>query len=77
MKITPSDLKDYRTYYGLSQRSLAKVLGISQTYVMLLEKGERLMPDYVADRLGLTFEQLQYIRKAKAERLAMYPQYQK
>ena len=77
MKITATDIKDYRTYYGLSQRAMAQILGVSHTYVALLEKEERSMPDYLPHRLGLTYEQLQTIRSAKMERLALFPQYQK
>lgn len=77
MTITATDLKDYRIFYGLSQRAMAQLIGVSQTFVVMLESGERNMPDYLPQRLGLTYEQLQNIRAVKAERLAMYPQYQK
>lgn len=77
MTITPTDLKDYRMFYGLSQRAMAQLIGVSQTFVVMLESGERNIPDYLTDRLGLTAEQLENIRAVKAERMAMYPQYQK
>ena len=77
MTITPTDLKDYRMFYGLSQRAMAQLIGVSQTFVVMLESGERKIPFYLTDRLGLTYEQLQNIRAVKAERMAMYPQYQK
>lgn len=77
MTITPTDLKDYRMFYGLSQRAMAQLIGVSQTFVVMLESGERNMPEYLTDRLGLTAEQLENIRAVKAERMAMYPQYQK
>lgn len=77
MEITATDFKDYRAYYGLSLRAMAQILGVSHTYVAMLESGERNMPGYLPQRLGLTYEQLQNIRSVKSERLAMYPQYQK
>lgn len=75
MFMLPDDLKDYRAFYGLSQRAIAKVLGVSQTYIVMLESGECKIPDYVPLRLGVTTEQMQNIRMVKAERLALYPQY--
>lgn len=77
MEITATDFKDYRKYYGLSQREMAQILGVSHTYVALVENEERSMPDYFNQRLAITREQLQIIRAAKEERLALFPQYQK
>lgn len=75
MLLSPTDLKDYRAFYGLSQRALAQFLGVSKTYVAMFESGERSIPDYIVDRLGVTTEQMQNIRMVKAERLTLYPQY--
>lgn len=77
MKLTATDIKDYRAYYGLSQRALAQILGVSHTYVAMFENEERNIPDYVARRLSMTYEQLHVIRAAKEERLALFPQFQK
>lgn len=77
MKITATDIKDYRAYYGLSQRAMAQILGVSHTYVAMFENEERRIPEYVVKRLSITYEQLLMIRQAKEERLALFPQYQK
>jgi transcriptional regulator with XRE-family HTH domain len=45
-------LKDYRTGRKISQRQLAKALGVTQAYVSQLESGARPLSRQLAERLG-------------------------
>lgn len=77
MRISAVDLRDYRKYYGINQTALARRLGVTQGYIAQLECGYCSIPDYIATKLGITAELLSNIRAVKAERLALFPQYQK
>ena len=70
MKLTATDLKDIRKYYGITQQELADRLGITQSYVAHFERNAIEIPPYVAVRLGVTGEQLAIIKHAKLERKA-------
>jgi transcriptional regulator with XRE-family HTH domain len=60
--------KAIRLYLGLSQSEFAKKLGVSETTVCLIEKGERRVTDRVRMRLAkhfeLTPEFLDYVERA-------------
>lgn len=61
MVLTPNEFRNVRKYLGLTTRQMASVLKVSQTYVCYLEKGERVMPAYVAERLEVNREALDVI----------------
>lgn len=71
MKLSAQDLKDYRSYTGISQKQLAQKLGCSQPFVTYMENGHRDISDNLADRLNLSFEIMQQIRERLAEREAL------
>jgi predicted transcriptional regulator len=42
MKIwTPQDIRKFRTRFKLSQKALAKLVGVAENYIYLLEAGDR------------------------------------
>ena len=57
-----NNLKEYRLKKGLTQYDAAKILGVTVTYVSLLERGER-TPSFallkkLAELYGTTIDQL-------------------
>jgi len=46
------DLRSWRKENGLTQKDLAAALGVGQSFVSKVEKGEKIMPDHWKLRLG-------------------------
>lgn len=55
VKITPLHLYRIRRYYGLTLKQMAEVLGISETYVHLMEAGREPVTDNVQRRVNESF----------------------
>ncbi|WP_336046762.1 helix-turn-helix transcriptional regulator [Solibacillus ferritrahens] len=76
MELTATTIKDYRYHYGITQETLARKLGVTQSYIAHIESGSREIPGYFAKQLGITAELVQVMQEVKAERLSLFPQYQ-
>lgn len=53
---TPQELTKRREELGLSQRYIAKKIGITPAYLSLMESGKRRITEHIANRLRQTFQ---------------------
>ena len=77
MELNATIIKDYRKHFGITQDTLAQKIGVTQSYIAHIESGSREIPGYFAKQLGITKELIQTMQSVKAERMALFPQYQK
>ena len=72
MRLSASDLKEIRKYFAINQSQLAQKLGVTQSYIAHMERNAAPVPIFIADKLGITPELLEEMKRSNAERMTLF-----